>query len=222
MAFENFKQDAATELIYQRYRATYRDVQSPSASRYQSRPTDMSRFQHSHDMIRLNLLQGNSLASPGRTSELRDFAGTIEMQGRGTQTMHQRLPQVLPQNSLQHAQAIGLPTHEIYLLQYWAASRAVARISLATVADRRACRALRATWALHCMAQFGQHDLACCRGCGYYPTYRTCARCHIKWCDACHMWSKLCWKCYRPRHELNDCGEFLPGCGGPGGHGIFE
>ena len=114
------------------------------------------------------------------------------------------------------------PTHDIYLLQYWARSRPVARIFMATVADRRACRALRATWALHCMAHLGQHDLASCRGCGHYPTYRTCARCHIKWCGACHTWSQLCWKCYRPRHELHDCGEFPPGCGGPGGNGRFE
>ncbi len=98
--------------------------------------------------------------------------------------------------------------------QYWAASRPVARIFMTTVADRRACRGLRATWVLHCMAQLGQHDLASFCGCGHYPTYRTCAGCHIKWCNACHMWSQLCWKCYRPRHELNDCGEFLPGRGG--------
>ena len=112
--------------------------------------------------------------------------------------------------------------HEINLLQYWAASRPVARIFMATVADRRACRALRATWALHCMAQLGQHDLAACRGCGHYPTYRTCAGCHIAWCGACHTWSHLSWKCYRPRHKLHDCGEFLPGRGGPGGNGRFE
>ena len=112
--------------------------------------------------------------------------------------------------------------HMTYLRQYWARSRPVARIFMATVADRRACRALRATWALHCMAHLGQHDLASCRGCGHYPTYRTCARCHIKWCGACHTWSQLCWKCYRPRHELHDCGEFPPGRRGPGGNGRFE
>ena len=119
-------------------------------------------------------------------------------------------------------QSSPLPTYEINLLQYWAASRPVARIFMATVADRRACRALRATWALHCMAQLGQYDLASCRGCGHYPTYRTCAGCHIAWCGACHTWSQWCWKCYRPRHELHDCGEFLPGRGGPGGNGRFE
>ena len=114
------------------------------------------------------------------------------------------------------------PTYEVDLLRYWARSRPVARIFMATVADRRACRALRATWALHCIALLGQHNLASCRGCGHYPTYRTCVGCHIKWCDACHTWSQLCWKCYRPRHELHDCGEFLPGRGGPGGNGRFE
>ena len=129
----------------------------------------------------------------------------IEEQCRGAS--HYHLTQQVP------LQSSPPPTYEISLLQYWAASRPVARIFMATVADRRACRGLRATWALHCMAQSGQHDLASCRGCGHYPTYRTCAGCHINWCNACHTWSQLCWKCYRPRHELNDCGEFLPGRG---------
>ena len=136
-----------------------------------------------------------------------------EVQGRGSPQLH--LQQVMLQSALP-------PTYEIELLQYWARSRPVARIFMATVADRRACRALRATWALHCMALLGQHNLASCRGCGHYPTYRTCLGCYIKWCDACHTWSQLCWKCYKPRHELNDCGEFLPGRGGPGGNGRFE
>ena len=111
---------------------------------------------------------------------------------------------------------------EVDLIQYWARSRPVARIVMATVAERRACRALRATWALHCMAVLGHHNLASCRGCGHYPTYRTCVECHIKWCGACHTWSQKCWKCYRPRHELHDCGEVLPGREGPGGNGQFE
>jgi hypothetical protein len=139
----------------------------------------------------------------------------IEAQCRGA-LRHYHLTQQVP------LQSSPPPTYEISLLQYWAASRPVARIFMATVADRRACRGLRATWVLHCMAQLGQHDLASCRGCGHYPTYRTCAGCHINWCNACHTWSQLCWKCYRPRHELNDCGEFLPGRGGPGGNGRFE
>jgi hypothetical protein len=139
----------------------------------------------------------------------------IEEQCRGAS--HYHLTQQVP------LQSSPPPTYEISLLQYWAASRPVARIFLATVADRRACRGLRATWVLHCMAQLGQHDLASCRGCGHYPTYRTCTGCHINWCNACHTWSQLCWKCYRPRHELNDCGEFLSGGGGgPGGNGRFE
>ena len=139
----------------------------------------------------------------------------IEEQGRGS-SIHYHLTQQVP------LQSSPPPTYEISLLQYWAASRPVARIFMTTVADRRECRGLRATWALHCMAQLGQHDLASCRGCGYYPTYRTCAGCHIKWCNDCHTWSQLCWKCYRPWHELHDCGEFLPGRGGPGGNGRFE
>ena len=135
-----------------------------------------------------------------------------EVQGRGSLQHHQQVM----------LQSAPPPTYEVDLLRYWARSRPVARIFMATVADRRACRALRATWALHCIALLGQHNLASCRGCGHYPTYRTCVGCHIKWCDACHTWSQLCWKCYRPRHELHDCGEFLPGRGGPGGNGRFE
>ena len=146
-------------------------------------------------------------------SDATEHAAGVEAQGRGSPQAH--LQQVMLQSALP-------PTYEIELLQYWARSRPVARIFMATVADRRACRALRATWALHCMALLGQHNLASCRGCGHYPTYRTCLGCYIKWCDACHTWSQLCWKCYRPRHELNDCGEFLPGRGGPGGNGRFE
>ena len=135
-----------------------------------------------------------------------------EVQGRGSLQHHQQVM----------LQSAPPPTYEVDLLRYWARSRPVARIFMATVADRRACRALRATWALHCIALLGQHNLASCRGCGHYPTYRTCVGCHIKWCDTCHTWSQLCWKCYRPRHELHDCGEFLPGRGGPGGNGRFE
>ena len=139
----------------------------------------------------------------------------------GAATEHTTAPALL--------QSSPPPTYEIKLLQYWAASRPVARICMATVADRRACRALRATWALHCMTQFGRYDLASCRGCGHYPTHRTCGHytthrggCHIAWCDACHAWSHLCWKCYRPRYERQDCGEFAPGHEGPGGDGRFE
>ena len=145
----------------------------------------------------------------------------IEVQGRGSSIHHHLTLQSSPPQQVP-LQSSPPPTYEIHLLQYWARSRPVARIFMATVADRRACRGLRATWVLHCMAQLGQHDLASCRGCGHYPTYRTCAGCHIKWCNACHTWSQLCWKCYRPRHELNDCGEFRPGRGGPGGNGRFE
>jgi hypothetical protein len=117
---------------------------------------------------------------------------------------------------------IAKSTYEVNLLWYWAASRPVARISMATMADRRKCRGLRASWAIHCMTQLGRHDLASCRGCGQYPTDSTCSGCHIAWCDDCHAWSAMCWKCYRPRHELQDCGEFAPGHGGPGGNGRFE
>ena len=135
-----------------------------------------------------------------------------EVQGRGSLHIHHQVM----------LQSAPPPTYEVELLQIWARSRPVARIVMATVAERRACRALRATWALHCMALLGQHNLASCRGCGHYPTYRTCVRCHLKWCGACHTWSQLCWKCYRPRHALNDCGEFLLGRGGPGGNGRLE
>ena len=125
-----------------------------------------------------------------------------EVQARGSPRIHHQVM----------LQSAPPPIYEVELLQYWARSRPVARIFMATVADRRACRALRATWALHCMALLGaplHGNGATCRGCGHYPTYRTCVGCHIKWCSACHTWSQVCWKCYRPRHELHDCGEFL-------------
>ena len=102
----------------------------------------------------------------------------LEVQARSLPHLH-LTQQVLLQSS-------PLPTYEINLLQYWAASRPVARIFMATVADRRACRALRATWALHCMAQLSHYDLASCRGCGHYPTSRICAGCHNAWCGACY------------------------------------
>ena len=153
-------------------------------------------------------------------TELTDSDATehaAEVQGRGSLHHHQQVMlQSAPPPVLRY---FG---DEIDLLRNWAGSRPVARIVMATVAERRACRALRATWALHCMAVLGHHNLASCRGCGHYPTYRTCVGCHIKWCGACHTWSQVCWKCYRPRHELHDCGEFLPGRGGPGGNGQFE
>ena len=153
-------------------------------------------------------------------TELTDSDATehaAEVQGRGSLHHHQQVMlQSAPPPVLRYFD------EEADLLRYWARSRPVARIVMATVAERRACRALRATWALHCMAVLGHHNLASCRGCGHYPTYRTCVVCHIKWCGACHTWSQVCWKCYRPRHELHDCGEFLPGRGGPGGNGQFE
>jgi hypothetical protein len=93
---------------------------------------------------------------------------------------------------------------EISMLRYWEASRPVARIFMATVADRRACRALRATWALHCMAKIAHSAIESCRGCGHYPSHHKCEGCNIAWCGDCHIWSPLCWKCYRPRYKLQD------------------
>ena len=154
-------------------------------------------------------------------TELTDSDATehaAEVQGRGSLHHHQ---QVMLQSAPPPVLRYFGP--EVDLLRYWARSRPVARIVMATVAERRACRALRATWALHCMGLLGHQDTswtlgapscASCRGCGHYPTYRTCVGCNIKWCDACYTWSQVCWKCYRPRHELHDCGEFLPGTWG--------
>ena len=71
----------------------------------------------------------------------------VEIQGRGFPHLH-----LQPQVMLQSAPP---PTYEVELLQIWARSRPVARISMATVAARRECRAVRATWALHCMARLG-------------------------------------------------------------------
>ena len=111
---------------------------------------------------------------------------------------------------------------ELALLQYWAASRPVARIILATVPARRGCRALRAAWALMCMTNKFDEYARSCRGCGQHPVHTTCQQCRTRWCACCAAWSPLCWKCYRPRPEFHDCGEFEIGHGGPGGNGSLE
>jgi hypothetical protein len=108
---------------------------------------------------------------------------------------------------------------EIKMLRYWEAQRPVARIFMATVADRRGCRALRASWALHGMEKCQQYSLGSCRGCGNYPSHHKCEGCDIAWCGDCYIWSRLCWKCYRPQH---DGGESLQSRGGLGGNGSFE
>jgi hypothetical protein len=131
---------------------------------------------------------------------------SLDVQARGFQHEHQ------------NAKAI----YENNLLLYFARSRPVARVHMATIPDRRACKGLRATWTLHCMSQLGRFDLRGCRGCGHYPTTTTCSKCATAWCLSCRLWSSLCWKCYRPRYSLTDFGEFVPGVGGPGGNGSFE
>jgi len=120
-----------------------------------------------------------------------------------------------------HEHAPGTPL-TYRLLLYWAGSRPVARVHMATVSQRRACRGLRATWTLQCMTQLCRYDLPGCRGCGHYPTNTTCSNCCTAWCHSCRAWAPLCWKCYRPRHSLADTGEFMAGFGGPGGNGSFD
>mgnify|MGYP000022625932 CR=1 FL=1 len=138
---------------------------------------------------------------------LAQFPTMREMQSRGTLHAHENAP--------------GIST-TYRLLLYWACSRVVARVHLATVPQRRACRGLRATWTLQCMTQLCRYDLPACRGCGFYPTSATCSNCCTAWCHSCRAWSALCWKCYRPQHSLADTGEFMPGFGGPGGNGSFD
>ena len=130
----------------------------------------------------------------------------LEVQGRGKRHDHE----------MTHR------TYEYQLLCYWKTSRPVARVHLATTAARRLCKGLRATWALQCMADLGHCHLSSCRGCGSYPSDTQCARCATAWCLNCRAWSVLCWKCYRPRFALQDCGEVALGMGGPGGDGSFE
>ena len=132
--------------------------------------------------------------------------GMLEMQGRGAP----------------HAHENSMNLYEYKLLLYWAASRPVGRVHMATTSQRRACRGLRATWTLQCMSQLHQYELRGCRGCGYYPTSSTCSHCCTAWCHSCRTWSTLCWKCYRPRYSLTDTGEFMPGLGGPGGNGSVD
>ena len=113
-------------------------------------------------------------------------------------------------------------SYELRLLWYWALSRPVARIHLVTVPQRRFCRSLRAAWTLWRMKILTRYDMLGCRGCGEFPTEATCAQCNTKWCGNCSQWSALCWKCYRPRVGVNDCGEFTLGIGGPAGNGSLD
>lgn len=113
-------------------------------------------------------------------------------------------------------------TYEYNLLLYWACSRPVARVHMATIPQRRQCKSLRAAWTLHCMTQLCRYELSGCRGCGHYPISSICSNCSTAWCRSCHVWSSLCWKCYRPRYSLTDTGEFMTGFGGPAGNGSFE
>ena len=113
-------------------------------------------------------------------------------------------------------------TYERRVLMYWALSRPVARIHLATVQQRRFCRSLRAAWTLWRMQALNRYDMLGCRGCGAFPTEATCAQCNTKWCGSCSQWSASCWKCYRPRLGLSDCGEFVLGLGGPAGNGGLD
>jgi hypothetical protein len=116
----------------------------------------------------------------------------------------------------------GQANNELQLLLYWVRLRPVARIQLASVSQRRLCRALRAAWTLMRMQGLGRYDLFGCRGCGEFPTEATCIHCATRWCELCAQWSPACWKCYRPRPFLNDCGEFMVGWGGPAGDGSLE
>ena len=96
---------------------------------------------------------------------------SLEMQARGFPHEHQNARTV----------------YENDLLFYFARSRPVARVHMATTPDRRACKGLRATWTLHCMNQLGRFDLSGCRGCGHYPTTTTCSNCATAWCHSCRL-----------------------------------
>ena len=100
--------------------------------------------------------------------------------------------------------------YELQLLRYWAWSRPVARIHLGAMLWRRLCRSIRAAWTLWRMEVLNRYDMLGCRGCGEFPTEATCAQCDTKWCRNCADWSdNSCWKCYRPRQGLIDCGELV-------------
>ena len=64
--------------------------------------------------------------------------------------------------------------YELQLLKYWARSRPVARIHLATMLSRRLCRGIRAAWTLWRMQVLNRYDMFGCRGCGAFPTEATC------------------------------------------------
>ena len=116
-----------------------------------------------------------------------------------------------------NSQALNVQfNHETQLLMHWARSRPVARIHLATVPQRRFCRALRAAWTLRRMQELNRFDMFGCRGCGAFPIEATCAHCNTKWCENCYQWSASCWQCYWARGNLPDCGEVVLGQGCPG------
>ena len=82
-------------------------------------------------------------------------------------TMLPRLVQLstmLDQSLHVHDNATDTPT-TYRLLLYWACARPVARVHMATVPQRRACKSLRATWTLQRMIQLDRYDLPACRGC---------------------------------------------------------
>ena len=124
-----------------------------------------------------------------------------------------------------NSQALNVQfTYETQSLMHWARSRPLARIHLATISQRRACRALRAAWTLRRMQELNRFAmmlpdrstmLGCC-GCGEFPIEATCAHCTTKWCENCYQWSASCWQCYWARGNLPDCGEVVLGQGCPG------
>jgi len=173
-------------------------MQQSSASHVHATEQDLSIQHNQHEA---------DLTATTAEKGLVQFSTMRDMQPRGILHAHENTP--------------GTST-TYRLLLYWACSRPVARVHMATVPQRRACRGLRATWTLQCMIQLCRYDLPACRGCGFYPTSDTCSNCCTAWCHSCCAWSSLCWKCYRPRHSLADTGEFMPGFGGPGGNGSFD
>ena len=128
----------------------------------------------------------------GNMQNLDDRSAELPVDG------HESIPTTLSQRSaarpapnLSNIRSINDPRlisgalYELQLLSYWARSRPVARILLATMLERRLCRGIRAAWTLWRMQVLSRYDMFGCRGCGAFPTEPTCAQCDTKWCRDC-------------------------------------
>ena len=113
-------------------------IQQSSASHVHATEQDLSIQHNQHEA---------DLTATTTEKDLVQFSTIRDMQPRDILHAHENTPGTLM-------------TYR--LLLYWACSRPVARVHMATVPQRRACRGLRATWTLQCMIQLCRYDLPAC------------------------------------------------------------